>query len=158
FTVAAVVVLSLGVRSTFGFYSHVAFGLTMLALALGLLACILPDRTWLIPRSANLRTAINGQTALLAVAALFPAAGNIASTDLWYAEAAWAPTLLSGIAFSGCAVTVLGIVALGGTRAALTDAQLVIVWRCVTVLITIVLCLGLALRACVIHASPDPVI
>ncbi|MFL5339551.1 MAG: hypothetical protein ACJ8F7_05220 [Gemmataceae bacterium] len=109
-TLAAVVALNLAVRPTWGvWYSHAAFALTMLALVLGLAAALIADRPLLWPAGWAGDTETDGDTFLLAAAAVALAALNVNSTEVSYAEVDWARRGLVYLALAGFAATLTGL-------------------------------------------------
>src|SRR5262249_30875380 len=113
-TLAAIIVLNLGIRAAYGFYSHTAFLSAVLVLALSLAACLLTDRQIVCKRAAVEGMICDGDTVALACAALLLGAINVASTEISYADVTWARQLLISLAITGYVVTVYAMLSRPG--------------------------------------------
>jgi hypothetical protein len=151
----ALVVLNLAVRPTFGvMYSHAVFALTMLSLLIGLVASLAADRPLFWRGGLADRQETDGDTYLLACAALALGALNIISTDLAYVDVMWARRLLVLFALVGFIITA----AVAFSQNSIFRSTQSLGPNSYRGFLAAALLLGLSLRSCVLIASPDPVI
>lgn len=151
-TLLAVVVLSLGLGD-WGFYSLSAFGLTLIALASAVLACVTQDRP------AGLRSRQRVLHVLTALAAGTTSITAIFLTGIWYAGrefSAWsmpAKFALPSLAVLGLA-PVLYLLLFGHRMDQCAAGRQTRWW----LTLSMALAAGIALRACVLIAAPEPIV
>ena len=152
---AAVAILVLCLRPSFGFYSHLAFAGAAVSLGLSLLALFLPDANWLISRRSDETVTIDftalcliGVTWLLTFLAVF-------ATTLMYMDHPECRIYLRALTAFGCLLSIgISIVRIRSLLHPQVDRPS---WLHCFVLLLVVLA-ALAVRAIVLRISPDPVI
>ncbi len=147
----AVAVLNLGIRDSDGFYTQPAFIATIMAMALGIAACLVPARRMVRLGSGRHELAVLA----VAIAAIRLGAAAIGSTRLYYAEndaaaarvADWTAWL-----FGLTAILAIGAI-VESFKPKLFSSRLLRI-----PLTLLLLGGGIGMRAQVIRASPEPII
>ena len=152
---AAVTILVLCLRPSFGFYSHLAVAGAAVSLGLSLLALFLPDTGRLIPRRSNTSTRADFTAMLLIAVTWLVTALAVFSTRLFYEDHPQYDRYLVALAELGCLVSV--VISILRIRPLLYPQFERASWSTCALLGFVVLA-ALVARALVLEISPDPVI
>jgi hypothetical protein len=152
---AAVVILVLCLRPSFGFFSHLAAAGAAVSLVLSLLALFLPDRNLVVARSGQSPGPADGTALYLIPATFVTTVLAVFSTQFFYDDHPENDRAIGVCAALGCLLAVaISIARLRALLCPRFDAPT----RLTLLLLVLVVLAALALRALVLEASPDPVI